>query len=152
MSNIIDNELRAAAKRKDLKSILVLILAGAGRDDDAKEVKDASRLTSALIDRTMCDREPTEEPDYTEIREEYAEEVEEEYAEEVEEEELTYADKDPEEEEEGLAKKLSKLQKAIASGKVKKAKKVLKDLIDMGLKGAEMDNFIAQVNELKKDK
>lgn len=43
----------ASIKRKDVKEISALILEANGEDERAQEVRSASRMTSALVDRTI---------------------------------------------------------------------------------------------------
>lgn len=42
----------SAIKRKDIKTIVVLLLEAEGKEKEAQEFADATRITNALIDRT----------------------------------------------------------------------------------------------------
>ena len=96
----------AAIKRRDVKELVAQTLETEGKPEQAKEVRDASRLTYALIARTCIDEVETDIP-------EEVEEVEEVEAVETED-LLTVGD----------------IKALIKNGKVKKAKAAFKAQFD----------------------
>ncbi len=114
-------ELVSAIKRKDLKEIVALILESEEKTEAAKEFREASRITTALIDRTCVDEVETEETEETE--------------------ETTN----------GSIEEHQEIIDAIAAGKAKKAKKLLKAAVEGGMKGAIIKDFKKQIKQLKKD-
>ena len=114
--------LIAAFKRNDRKAILAEVLQAEGLAEQAQEVRDAARVTSALIDRVCIndDAEPT-----------YAE-----------------TDEANEEPVHGSVEEHNEIVDAIKSGKKKKAKKLLKAAIEGGAKGSSIKEFKKQIKEL----
>ena len=106
----------SAIKRKNIKDIAAEILVMDGNIEGAAMIKDAGRLTDALLKRAgVYVGEPCCEPDYTELKEEYAEEPTE------------------------LENQFYDLDSLIAKGKKKKAKKLLKAMVEDGVGGSELD-------------
>ena len=112
-------DLIGAIKRKDLKEIVALVLETEGKDEEAKEFRDASRITVALIDRTCV--EPTE--DIVEEQEE-CDECDE------------------------CADGFDPIRDAIAKGKRKKALKLIKEAKANGAKGSVLTNLKTQAKGL----
>lgn len=111
--------LVSAIKRKQIKEVLTELLLINGKDEEAQEVKEAGRLTNALIDR-VC-----------------ASSIEGLLGTEVDNaEESVEASQHAENELEAQFKDLGKL---IDAGDKKKAKKLYKAMKESGLKGSEMD-------------
>ena len=66
MNTIFTLALVSALKRKQVKEVLAELLVINGKEEEAQEVKDASRFTNALIDRTVASSLPQAEPETTE--------------------------------------------------------------------------------------
>ena len=117
----------SAIKRKNVKDMVVELLRIDGKEDEANEVADSSRLTNALMERTIFkDIEPE--------------------AEEQTDEAGPVADAEVEDNE--LIALFDELEKAIKKGKKKKAKKALQAIEDKGVTGSEIDKLKAKVKEL----
>jgi len=128
--------LISAFKRKNIKDILVEVLTLEGKDEQAKEVFDAGRITSALIDRTCADADAPEE-----ALPEFAEQA-------VEDAECCV-------DEEGTVNELiaidTDIKALLAKGKGKKALKLIKSAMEMGVKGSVIKEQMKQAKALKKE-
>ena len=122
----------SALKRKDIKSIIVTLLAEAGHEEASKEVQNAGRITSALIDRTCG---ALEEKQFGEPLPAFAEQ----------------AIKDAEKENELIAIDAD-IKALLAKGKGKKAMKLIKAAMEMGVKGSVIKELLAEAKQLKKER
>ncbi len=120
--------LIAAFKRKNVKDIMAEVLEAEGKEAEAQEVRDAGRLTNALIDRTCIGEVETDMPE--EATEEEAD--------------LTYADEPVN----GSIEEHEDIVKAIAKGKKKRAKRLLHDAVEGGMSGSIVKEFKKQIKEL----
>jgi len=121
--------LISAFKRKDVKAIIAELLTQEGKDEQAKEVTDAGRLTIALIDRTCIPSEQVEKPLSI-----FAEA-------------LVVGEKG----ENILITMHNNIVKALDKGKGKKALKLIKASIEQGVKGAVIEKQMEQAKALKKE-
>ena len=131
MSKVLTAVMMSAVKRKNVKDMVAIMLAFDGNAEGAEMVQGATRLTEKLMKDAGC-YAYGDEPDYEEIKEEYAEE------ECCPTEEINTED----------PFKLNELDTLIAQGKKKKAKKLLKEIEATGLKGSELKKRKALVKEL----
>jgi len=140
----------SALKHKDIKSIIVSLLKDEGKEEQAKEVEGANRITSALIDRTcVADVASPEDEVFDEPLPEFAEQA--------------CCDAEEEEEEdtepccidEDTANELIAIDKDIkallAKGKGKKALKLIKAAMEMGVKGSVIKEQMEEAKRLKKE-
>ncbi len=107
----------AAVKRRDVKELVALTLEIEGKPEQAKEIRDASRLTDALIARTCIDEVETD----LEITEPEVETPT----------ESGYPD----------------VSKALKKGKFKKALKLIKKLEESGSRGSVLKALKREANE-----
>ena len=128
-------EMISALKRKDIKSIIVSLLNDEGKEEQAKEVEGASRITAALIDRTcVVDVASSVDETFEEPLKKFAEQA---CCDAEEENELIAIDKD--------------IKALLAKGKGKKALKLIKAAMEMGVKGSVIKEQMEEAKRLKKE-
>ena len=148
--NFDSDTLFSAVKRKDVRDMLVYLLGEAGETEAMEIMKSKSRITDAAI-REVREALGTTKVEY---KMEATATVETDDKVETEEEEADPTDLTFENGGEvnenviDLAGMLKDLEKAIEKGKKKKAKKILAELEDLGLKGSEIKKLKKQVKEL----
>ena len=123
MKKIVNEEMMSAVKRKNVKDMLALILLADGNEKGSTLVRNAGRITEKLLKDAGCYSEPEEECCTTE-----------------EDTSVTINEEDP--------FKFNELDTLIAKGKKKKAKKLLKEIEESGLKGSELSKRKALVKAL----
>lgn len=138
--SVFDQHFIACVVRKDVKEMVAVLLEAEGKTSQAKAWRDTSRVTKALIDRTLINGE--EEPEV----EEPAEEVPE--VEEPETPSKEVADKEMNESANELEGLFEDVTKALNKGKKKKAKKALQALEDAGVSGSEFNKLKKQIKAL----
>ncbi len=126
------DEYWSAFKRKDVAALTAMALSAVGEDEAAEIAKETTRVTDAAVRRirealTVGEVEAIVEPD----------EVCENEVEETEEEVVT-----------GSIEEHNEIVEAIAAGKRKKAKKLLKAAIEGGAKGSQIKEFKKQIKAL----
>jgi hypothetical protein len=148
MKTIFTEEMIATLKTKNAKDILAQMLEEVGAVERAEEVRSATRLTDKLIDTVTgplveeteevaeevvgCDVSTMTSDDINAVVEEIT-------AEKKEAKEKGTLD---------LTEKLDALEKAIAKGKKKKAKKIVAELEEAGLSGSVFKDLKKQVKGL----
>ena len=126
--SLVTLALVSAFKRKDIKEVGALILDAEGKTDEAKELRDASRFTVALIDRTFVATD-VDEPEEVE---------QDEPTEEVEQDEPIH----------GSHEEHKAIVKAIKKGKGKKALKLIKQAREGGARGSVLKDLEKQAKDL----
>ncbi len=126
----------AAYKRKDVSMIIAMAFEACGEDDAAEIAKETTRVTNAAVIR-IREALTMGKPDAEE--EEVVETPEDEIEETVEETEETVS---------GSIEEHQELVDAIAAGKRKKAKKLLKAMVEGGAKGSQIKTFKKQIKAL----
>jgi len=113
----------SAVKRKDVKEMVALVLEQEGKVDEAKEMREAGRLTVALIDRTCAVSvvEPYVEADTA---------------------------KDDEDVVTGSIEEHESILKAIKKGKKKKALKLIDNAEKGGARGSEIKKLRTEAEGL----
>jgi len=139
----------AAIKRKNLKAALEETLKMLGYDEAAAEINETQRLTMATIERTLIPISEAVENEEESEEETEDEGAEDEGAEDEGAEDEGAEDEGAEDEQPNLLITLQNdLEKAIKKGKKKKAKKLLAELEETGLKGSVIKDLAKQVKAL----
>jgi len=149
MANLNTNALWSAVKRKNIQDILEIVFTEIGEADAAAIARETTRMTDAAITRM---KNALSAPEEEEVEVDDVEETEVE-VEDVE----TQSDADDiademlaQREEDEISIMIKDVEKAIAKGKKKKAKKAFAILKESGLKGSVVDGLKKQIKKMEK--
>jgi len=147
-------ELISGIKRKQVKDIVAALLTMLGDEEQAEFINNSGRVTTGMIDRVFApylDTDTEAEPKSEEPAEEPEDAPTVKTTEEPKSEDgvdVEAVQKKAKEDAQEAIDQLKDLDTLIAKGKKKKAKKLLKAILETGVKGAEISVRKQQVKEL----